>query len=341
MVVAYFCGWLSADLLGRADALLYKRSSVSTGNHRWWQQAVNSVVLGYADQQIATGIAILVAAFIKMHDISVYHLNVAIYLAWMSSNTHISAVSLLQAEFRSSGRPKWRALRIVGMGTIGLMTLAMLIPTTSFYWEELANASVPFPAGVPAICFLRSRYQGGFNGDSVWSFTILAVSLIWKGMLLFNTSHDFLKHKVRRFLLRIISSWLDFILSRRRRLRHASYLLTLVKKTALTLMFKIILALYVALWLLLELSESFAISLWMCTIGLAWGSTHILLHRSYITKAIRNKENEWGFGQILPVMLLVVPVIGCMEILSGTNHLTFGEHRAKSRTQRLIMTRRS
>ena len=304
---------------------------MGTVNHGWWQQAVNSVVLGYADQQIATGIAILMAAFIKMQDISVYHLNVAIYLAWMSSNTHISAVSLLQAEFRNSKRPKWRALRIFGMAAIGIMTLAMLIPTTSLAWDELANTSMPIPAGIPAICFWRTRYERGFNGDSIWSFTVLTVSLVWKGMLLFNTSHDFVKIKVRRFLLRIVSKLLDFILARRRRSGGTSYLLTFAERMVLTLIFKITLALYIALWLLLELSESFVVSLWMCAIGLAWGSAHILVHRSYIDKAILEKEDEWGFGQILPVMLLVVPVLGCMETLSGIYHHTSGEHRANTR----------
>lgn len=331
MVVAYFCGWLPADLLGRADVLLYKRASLGKGDHPWWQQAVSSVVLGYADQQIATGIAILMAAFIKMQDISVYHLHVVIYLAWMSSNTHISAVSLLQAEFRNSKRPKWRALRIFGMSAIGIMTIAMLVPTTSIYWDELANTLSPYSAGSPAICFWRIRYQSGFSGDSIWSFTVMTVSLLWKGLLLFNTSHKFVKFTVRRVVLGTISKWLDFVLARRGRSRRAPNLLTQAKKMGMTLIFKVLLALYVALWLLLELSGSFVISLWMCAIGLAWGSTRILLHRSYISEVVLKKENEWGFGQILPIMLLVVPVLGCMETLSGIYHHTSDKPRANAR----------
>lgn len=317
MFVAYLGRWLPADLLGRADRFLYKRYPRNDSNHSWWQEAASSVVLGYADQQIATGISILVAGFVKTPDISVYHLHVVIYLAWMSSNTHLSAISLLQADFRDSKRSRWRALRVVGMCAIGVMVLVVLIPTTSTVWGQLVNSRDGQAAGVPARCFWHRRYSGYFSGDSIWSFVILIIGLIGKGLLLFKKTRRFFLENVKEGCLDKIAKVLDFIVDCNDNIYQRSSLQVKARIAALNLFFKVVMALYVAAWLLFELLESFVASLWMCLIGLAWGSTHILLHRSYISDTILEKENEWGFGQILPVALLVVPFSACMETFTG------------------------
>lgn len=317
MFVAYLGRWLPSDLLGRADRFLYKRYPRSDCSHSWWQEAASNVVLGYADQQIATGIAILVAGFVKTPDISVYHLHVVIYLAWLSSNTHLSAISLLQVEFRNSKRSKWRALRIFGMCAIGVMVLVALIPTTSTVWGQLVNSRNGKAAGVPARCFWHRRYSGYFRGDSVWSFAILIIGLISKGLLLFESTRSFFIKHVKDGYLDKVAQPLEWILDCNRRPYRRPSLQVKARNATLILGFKVMMALYVAAWLLFELLESFVASLWMCLIGLAWGSTHILLHRSFISDTILEKENEWGFGQILPVALLVVPFLACMESFSG------------------------
>ena len=102
MLVAYFCRWLPSPLLGQVDEFIFKRPARTTDSPPWWQNAVDQGILAYADLQIATGVGILTAAFSTMSTLSTYHLQVAIYLAWMSSNTHLTAVSLLQTEFREN-----------------------------------------------------------------------------------------------------------------------------------------------------------------------------------------------------------------------------------------------
>ena len=309
MLVAYIRCWLPSSLLGRADELFFKRSR---GKHQvcpWWQKAANNIVLAYADQQIITGIAILTAGFIKMHTLSVYHLQVIIYLAWMSSNTHLSAISLLQTEFRCQKRPKSRALRIIGMSVVGIMVLVALVPTAGEMWALVVLNGGAFAAGFPARCFWKLKKTGPVKSDSAWSFVILIASFFWKGMLLFETSHRLIKVRVRRTLLGKLTRRLDSILTRMQERPDSSMWLYF--------RYQLSLSLYLAVWYIFELSESFVVSLWICGGGLAWGSIQILTIRSTMPDGITKEENSWGFGQLLAVLLLGLPVFVCVERFWG------------------------
>ena len=80
MLIAYLLRWLPLELLGQADVFAFKRPASKKPIPSWWQSAINQMILNFADQQIVTGIAILSASFIKMQTLTVYHLQVVIYL---------------------------------------------------------------------------------------------------------------------------------------------------------------------------------------------------------------------------------------------------------------------
>lgn len=50
------------------------------------------LILGLADQQLVTGLAILIAALKEWNTISGFHYNIVVYLAWFSSFTHAVAL---------------------------------------------------------------------------------------------------------------------------------------------------------------------------------------------------------------------------------------------------------
>ncbi|KAL6715976.1 hypothetical protein ACLMJK_006938 [Lecanora helva] len=156
MFVAYVCRWLSPSLLGHVDEFIFRRPARKWTSPPWWQDAVHQSIIAYADLQIATGVGILVAAFSTISTMSVYHFQVAIYLAWMASNTHLTAISLLQTEFRENrNKSIARRLRLGGMLFLGVMLVVALVPTTSHNWlailtnrpgfqlDVFGNASIP------------------------------------------------------------------------------------------------------------------------------------------------------------------------------------------------------
>ena len=320
MLVAYLCRWLPASLLGQVDEHVFKRPARKTASPPWWSKAVDQSILAYADLQIATGVGILIAAFATMNTLSVYHLQVAIYLAWMSSNTHLTAVSLLQTDFRENeNKSAARRLRVGGMAFLGLMLLVALVPTASYNWLAVITRSIGdghsyaifhktalSSAGVPAQCFWQRQYSGRLNPDAAWSFIILIISYLWKGLLLFRPSQQFLKVWCRRKMQEPLQRRLDCVAARLERDRPKRHVWPVLH-------YKLTFSLYLAVWALFELAQSFVISLWICGAGLVWGSLQILVPRRTLPSQTLDTENSWTFGQVLPITLLVVPILSFAE----------------------------
>lgn len=320
MLVAYACRLLPASLLGQLDVFVFKRPAQKRSSPPWWQTAVDQTILAYADLQIATGVGILVAAFGTMNSLSVYHLQVAIYLAWMSSNTHLTAISLLQTEFRENrNKSIARRLRLGGMALLGVVLLVALVPTTAYNWLAIITQSkgtghvighshrvVLSPAGIPARCFWQHHNSGGLTPDAAWSFIILVLSYVWKGLLLFRGSQHLVKIVCRQWVLQPLRTNLDRLaeLVRKSRRQQPKWIL---------LRFKLAFSGYLAVWAVFELAQSFVVSLWICGAGLVWGSFQILVPRRRLPPQTLDAENSWTFGQILPIMLLAVPILSFAE----------------------------
>ena len=58
--------------------------------------------------------------------------------------------------------------------------------------------------------------------------------------------------------------------------------------------------------------------LWLC-FALAWGTIHLFTARSYLSQdaALVSAENVWSFGQFLPVILLILPILSIAEDCYG------------------------
>ena len=324
MLIAYFCRCLPAPLLGQVDEFIFKRGAPKRTSPSWWQNAVDQSILAYADLQIATGVGILTAAFATMSTLSMYHFQVAIYLAWMSSNTHLTAVSLLQTEFRENrNKSTARHLRIGGMALLGVMLVVALVPTTGYNWLAIITRSLGHgdvygtfhdaalsSAAMPAACLWQRQYSGKLIPDAAWSFIILIFSYLWKGLLLFRPSQRFLTVSCRRKMQEPLQRLLDRVAAQLKQNQRKHRLL-------LALQYKLALCAYLAVWALFELGQSFVMSLWICGAGLVWGSFQILEPRRILPSSTLGTENSWAFGQVLPIMLLALPVLSFFEGYTG------------------------
>lgn len=75
---------------------------------------------------------------------------------------------------------------------------------------------------------------------------------------------------------------------------------------------------YVPLVATCEFLESFAASLSLVCLGLAWGSLQIFGPKSRTPKNVRLQENSiWSFGQILPLLFLLQPAAALFEHFYG------------------------
>jgi hypothetical protein len=271
-----------------------------------------------SDNQVVTGIAILAAGFrgLQKGGISVYHYQVVLYLAWLSSSVHLSAMSLLRA--RLASHRGLRIWRVTGMGILFFMLAVGLVPTISSQWgvtkpkkhiENDSTNEVLTGWGIPAVCFWGKTYGEGVNSDAPLGYAILIVSYVWKLSELFSTPrkryHKFIRLPAESLMKRCL-----FIISERYAKDRSYYYL---------IVFRLLLMVILPCLTLLETLRSFSASLWLSVLGLVFGTLQIAIPRNQNLALTTFQEDEWGFGQLVPLVLLIQPFGVLIEQLFATS----------------------
>ena len=117
-----------------------------------WKKPLGKAVLMFSDQQIVTGIALLASGYSQLPSgLDAFHWQIVVYLAWFSSFTHLTTLTVLRNYFQD--HPATRLWRIILMiATVSLLGIALL-PTGNYWWLS----SYPDTSGVPASCFFQAR----------------------------------------------------------------------------------------------------------------------------------------------------------------------------------------
>jgi hypothetical protein len=167
--------------------------------------------------------------------ISCYQWLVVVYLAWFSSLTHLSCLTLLRNYLHN--RPAERTWRLVCMFVLVALLFFAFLPTVNYRWQlgrSAEGAGPPTPEDY-AICYLKpmsrldydahSMYWEGLNYHSHSEHTIVATSisivLLFVGFVcrvfkLHQSFSKFLDHSIRRRIsrslripLRVVCDWCD------------------------------------------------------------------------------------------------------------------------------------
>ena len=140
-----------------------------------WIEALESAILSLSDQQVVTGLAILVAGYSQLNcGLAVYHWQITVDLAWFSSITHLTTLTCLQHYLCE--RLALKVLRVISMLVIGVM-LASALGATGYMSSE--NIDVAFPAQ----CLYQPRFMSWYlagssdNQFSTYDFFYVLVSV--------------------------------------------------------------------------------------------------------------------------------------------------------------------
>lgn len=299
-----------------------------------------------------TGISILTTGYAKIYTISVYHLQIVIYLAWMSSGTHLITLSVLRKYFRE--KSMLRISRVAGMTILFVMLFVAILPTRSNTYNNIVSGNLQMtgfnasPAtswylagGVPSSCFWHRRYWNGYDwAGAGFSDFLLISSYVVQAVALFESSEKFFKRNLRDRLLQNLGRVMD---------RTAEHAAAGFKRSrgiscAQRLIYHTCLGIYAVTLACMELYSSFLASLlWVLAI-LIWGTLRMLIPRMIMSNASKmttakgepmspwnttitqetqeaiTAENAWGFGQIIPLMLLALPIIAAIEAYHGLSN---------------------
>lgn len=227
----------------------------------------------------------------------------------MSSNVHLTTLSLLREWLHYN--KTLRTWRVIGMTVLFCALGAAILFTRNVAWSyAISDTTVDDPYafysfdkrgigfGIPARCFW-ARTPGGVNVDAPLSIILLVISYIWKLGQLYDSSRLWLRRLLRsipqRFLEKVATRLLE---AKRRSTLRGSH----IQAGCASLGYRVVMLVYVSAVAWVEVVESFAATLWLLTLGLAWGTFQILLPRTQAPSAVVSADSSWGFGQLLPLL---------------------------------------
>ena len=168
-------------------------------NKEKWLGLLEALILTLSDQQLATGLAILIAGFVRWNEITIYHWEIITDLAFMSSNTHLSTLAVLRHTFRQHGQWGVRLWRIIAMLVFAILLFVANIYTGYGYWED----SPAWPMRCVAL-ELKRDLRGNYRGSQARS------AEVWSAFLISNYAVAILG------LFENVSKWTRDLLQRKR-----------------------------------------------------------------------------------------------------------------------------
>ena len=136
--------------------------------------ALEKIVISFGDQQLVTGISLIIAGFTQLNwGVDSYHWDTIANLAWFSAFTHTATLIVLRSEERFN--QKTRRWRVLLMGILNMLLIVVLYPVG--YITSVTSV----PANLPAWCLYNPKlpwyYENGIVGYN-WLYMALTFAIL-------------------------------------------------------------------------------------------------------------------------------------------------------------------
>ena len=270
------------------------------------RKVIERITLILSDQFLVTGIAVLVTGYIKSCEISIYHFEIVTWLGWLSSNGHQIALTSIRSYFQDHQmvlRYRAFAMAICFLLLLAAVNLAGAPSSSS---DEVNVYSYDAP--------IRCTWVPGAFAtpdlDIVFATIVLVLGFVSRVVRLFDASsklfENWLRKKPGNFLRGLGEVWLA------RADRSAS----LVSRLWWRIASGAVITIYVFGKAFYDCIGSTLNQLIWLSLSLFYGTAKIFSWRS-LTIGVGLDENRWGFGQIVPLLMLLQPLMALPELFSG------------------------
>ncbi|KAL8670231.1 MAG: hypothetical protein Q9168_005219 [Polycauliona sp. 1 TL-2023] len=291
-------------------------------------RALERFILTLSDQQLVTGLAILIAGYMETCSLPLYYFNIVASLAWFSSATHLATLGALQDYLIHN--PVVRNWRVVAM----IMVLGLLISAQPPSWSN-RDGSIPIfcvyedlemvvdptnlltlitTIGFLFVIYLK-RIVRLYSFDLDWTFSDIVIEALTKLV----TRKDYQEPsrvtvaKQGASTGKPKASISSSIRKERERIRHARFKSAMENRTGKHHQLKVYIN--TILFVADEQSYAFASQIMILIFDLVYGFTSTIVVRNEIPyDGIEGNQNEMGFGQLVPLILLLLPALAVGEI---------------------------
>ena len=298
--------WIDAKISRSLQASSF--FGISSAKKDFWRPVLENLVLSLSDQQIITGLAILITGFIKHCSISVYHFTIVTDLATFSSNAHMTTLNYLQSYLKE--RPSLRNWRAVLMMILFFALIAASVLGGHWAWYQ----SWPYQAQC-----LFDDLIGNVHGSPALWMSVNIIMLLYgyysglKGIYpSFSDCIDTWTYEKPLSNMNSGITWLS-----QRRISNSKNFSSKALQLFYTISWVLLISvrfIFVSLVIILG-SSYFTLCFDDMFFGLAiWG---ILGDRNIPKWDMIGNENEFGFGQIVPLLLLASNILTFRDIYIG------------------------
>ncbi|KAJ9664832.1 hypothetical protein H2201_005053 [Coniosporium apollinis] len=275
-------------------------------------KALRRALVMLTDQQLVTGVAILTIGYIQHCTITQYHALIISSLAWMSFATHETSFIFAVEELHNNSFGKaWR--------TVWIVVLFFMVSMV-----QLVNYHVGFAAqfGMPTQCIWGHMRNGCGRQDFDFYFVVVLFLLTLSFLGTMNALYP--SHLAWVLALGKPLQWLLRLPSRlHRKARAKSHdnqatptqrmLWSAVRRFAFGLVVIVFTVSEILFSNIFTIARLYGVLLWG-TINVRWAKN------SAADGGMSGSESEWGFGQILQVLLLALPLFALLETFTGEVH---------------------
>lgn len=283
-------------------------------------------ILALSDQQLVTGLAILIAGYTDRCSRSIYHFRIISALGWFSSTTHLSTVAVLRAYLIDNPRVRnWRAVAMVAI--FGLLVVSQAgtfsIQDSSLPVQCVYNSFAPYglnPITTIALAWVifflcviyTNRIRRLYTLDPDWGVQGWILEVVTRPLIRKNNVHNLEKIVVTSSTLTRAEQGTTYRKLQQRR-RWWRYCNSWVKHRS-TISRRML-----AFWFLSqEMRRSFLSEILTTLFGVGYGFLQLFATRNLVPKAgLSGDQNTISFGQLVPLLLIALPLLGAGEIYYG------------------------
>ncbi|KAF5677349.1 hypothetical protein FHETE_1862 [Fusarium heterosporum] len=272
-----------------------------------WKEAVLQFILTLSDQQLVTGLAILISGIANQNSLYGYEYTIMTCLAWFSSTTHLATMDALRSYFTK--HKSVRNIRVIGIITVLFMLIYAFVVTTNVaVIYELRTVKVQ--------CLFEDSTYVSYKSKLRLVAWILSSVLIVLGYVVRvvdlypDELSDIVKRAASLMKLNADSSapppspstteqgWRARFESRRGANKVLSIVRVLLRGSK-------------------AYNTSFLSSLSTISFSFTFGLSQLSLYRWRLAPLLSPGTNNMDFGQLFPVFLLALPFLSAIETYCG------------------------
>lgn len=297
----------------RQDSVTSTRSLANTRNYR--KEGIIQFVLVLSDQQLVTGIAVLIPPLVNLSAYNRYELIMIHSLAWFSATTHLATLDTLAHYLE--GHTKVRAARTAGVAVfLALFSSVFVMRALSAMSgnEMQSSASCPIIQWPPDVA-LNSNWHGLFNRvwQASWIMVLFLVDLgylIRLQALFYHERHPFYVFGWILWSISVLNS------------KHETYGEMYAARKAALRYQRII---WVSgcngqkRWVPFGYDDSFLSSIPGIVFSFSYAISQLASVSVGMNIKFEDQESRLGFGQIVSLLLLCLPFTAAGASISGTH----------------------